>query len=118
MTTSAWRGARSCGGAVAFAVVAACASHAPSGSGSVPYLDDASFRRAELEGASLVNPANGYSTLRLDHYATGTAGDWDALPEWNPAVDPIEARELDAAGGASVTSFAATPEALLRFRSR
>ena len=47
----------------------------------------AGFRRAELV-ASLVNPANGYSTLRLAHYATADAADWDQLPEWNPAASP------------------------------
>src|SRR4051812_8665233 len=50
------------------------------------YLRDASFRRARLE-ASLVNPANRYSRLRLDRYATGASGGWDELPAWNPAVE-------------------------------
>ena len=36
------------------------------------YLDDPAFARAELT-ASLVNPENGYSRLRLAHYATGDA---------------------------------------------
>jgi cytochrome c5 len=76
----------------------------------LPYLDDAAYRRAELE-ASLVNPANAYSALRLSHYATGASSDWDALPEWNPAVEPIAATELDAPGGASV-AFASSPRAL------
>jgi hypothetical protein len=58
----------------------------------VPYLDDASFRRSELE-ASLVNPANGYSRLRLAHYESGDTSDWALLPEWNPPVDPIAATE-------------------------
>ena len=71
----------------------------------VPYLDDASYRRAQLE-TSIVNPQNGYSQLRLEHYATGTTGDWDLLPEWNPATDPIAAAELDAPGGATTTAFA------------
>jgi mono/diheme cytochrome c family protein len=44
---------------------------------------DAGARREALV-ASLVNPSNGYSTLRLAHYATGRDGDWDRLPEWNP----------------------------------
>ena len=56
------------------------------------YLVDATFRRARLV-ASLVNPANEYSKLRLLHYATGAArdgaGDWDHLPVWNPAVAPV-----------------------------
>jgi mono/diheme cytochrome c family protein len=49
------------------------------------YLDDAPFRRASLV-ASLVNPDNDYSRLRLAHYATGAAGDWDALAIFNPPV--------------------------------
>ena len=44
---------------------------------------DARARREALV-ASLVNPSNGYSALRLAHYATGGDGDWDRLPEWNP----------------------------------
>ena len=68
------------------------------------YLDDAAFRRSELS-QSLVNPGNTYSQLRLAHYATGDDNDWDRLSEWNPPVDPVEAGELDAPGGASTTSF-------------
>ena len=56
---------------------------------------DARARRDTLV-ASLVNPSNGYSGLRLAHYATGRDGDWDRLPEWNPpdaaldvAADPL-----------------------------
>ena len=45
------------------------------------YLHDGAFRRAELV-ASLVNPANGYSRLRLERYGRA----WDELPEWNPRV--------------------------------
>jgi hypothetical protein len=48
-------------------LVAACGAAASSQGDAVPYLDDASFRRAELE-ASLVNPDNEYSRQRLDHY--------------------------------------------------
>jgi mono/diheme cytochrome c family protein len=64
------------------------------------FLNDPAFGRAEMI-ASLVNPDNGYSSLRLAHYATGQAGDWDRLPEWNPSAEPIAAGELDAPGGAS-----------------
>src|SRR5262245_3248320 len=49
------------------------------------YVTDAAYRRAELE-ASLVNPNNGYSKLRLERY---TESDWGALPEWNPRASPI-----------------------------
>jgi cytochrome c5 len=65
-----------------------------------PYLSDARFRRGALE-ASLENPANDYSVLRLAHYDTGTAGDWSRLPEWNPRVEPVAAAELEAPRGAS-----------------
>src|SRR5215471_12940208 len=64
------------------------------------YLDDPAFARAELV-ASLVNASNGYSAVRLAHYATGTDGDWNRLPEWNPPAETILASELDAPGGAS-----------------
>jgi cytochrome c5 len=67
---------------------------------AVAYLDDAAFRRSELE-ASIVNPSNAYSRLRLAHYASGDGLDWDRLPEWNPASEPILPGELDAPGGAS-----------------
>jgi hypothetical protein len=94
--TPAARGMRNLAGLAASALAAACASHAPSPSDPVPYLDDAAYRRTELE-ASLVNRDNAYSSLRLDHYATGKAGEWDSLPEWNPDVDRILAGELEAA---------------------
>jgi len=61
------------------------------------YLDDAQFRRDTLL-ASLVNLDNGYSQLRLSHYASGEAGDWDERPTWNPpvaTVDDTAARALD-----------------------
>ena len=83
-------------------------ARAPTG---IAYLDDAQFRRAELT-ASLVNPANGYSQLRLAHYATGDAADWDLLPEWNPRVEPIAGSELDAPNGASATPVSPSAAAL------
>jgi mono/diheme cytochrome c family protein len=95
-------------------LVAACGG-ASSGTPAdpLPYLDDASFRRAELE-ASLVNPHNEYSQLRLEHYDSGGNGDWSRLPEWNPAAETIAASELDAEGGAPFTSLSpsAAPLAL------
>jgi len=78
----------------------------------VPYLVDAAFRRAELE-ASLVNRDNDYARLRLAHYASGDARDWDLLPEWNPATEPVADAELDAPNGASTSAFATTPAALV-----
>jgi mono/diheme cytochrome c family protein len=65
------------------ALAVALAGCAASGDDATRYLDDARFRRDTLV-ASLVNPANGYSRLRLEHYATGSAGDWDARPAWDP----------------------------------
>src|SRR5205823_2444137 len=49
--------------------------------------------------------------LRIEHYATGAEGDWDRLPEWNPATEPIAASELDALGLAADVpiSSAASP---------
>lgn len=97
--------------AVVFAV--AC-GQAPSSAGpsasSVPYLDDPGYRRSEL-AASLVNPANGYSALRLAHYESGGAADWARLPEWNPAAETIAATELDSPRGASAYTLSpsATP---------
>jgi cytochrome c553 len=93
--------------AAALATFAACGGHTAPTSAGVPYLEDASFRRSELV-ASLVNPQNGYSQLRLAHYASGDAQDWDALPEWNPPVDVVAAAELDAPGGVSETAMSAT----------
>jgi hypothetical protein len=77
---------------------------------TVPYLSDESFRRAEML-ASLVDPSNGYAKQREEHYATGRAGDWDRLDEWNPATEPVSVSELDSPGGAlpSVLSSGAQP---------
>jgi mono/diheme cytochrome c family protein len=73
--------------ALLLAIAAGCA---PDDGVALRYLDDARFRRATLV-ASLVNPANGYSRLRLGAYATGQPGDWDALPAWNPLTVQIDA---------------------------
>jgi mono/diheme cytochrome c family protein len=88
-------------GASLLAIDLAACSSAPPGPGGVPYLDDVSYRRAELT-ASLVNPSNGYSQQRLAHYATNDQNDWDRLPEWNPVVEAIATGELDAPGGAKL----------------
>jgi cytochrome c5 len=72
--------------------------------GPLDYLSDAAYRRGALV-ASLVNPHNDYSSLRLAHYATGDASDWERLPEWNPPAETIAASELDAPGGAVMTSL-------------
>ena len=89
-------------------LAAACGSHGaapgvPANDG-VLYLEAAGFRRSELE-ASLVNPSNGYSQLRLEHYDSGEAGDWSALPEYNPPVDVLAATELDGPGGVNVSTL-------------
>jgi cytochrome c5 len=91
-------------------LIACCAAGQSTTADAARYLDDAAFRREALE-ASLVNPDNGYSRLRLDHYATGAAGDWDRLPEWNPASEPIAASELDESSPAAdrAVSSAASP---------
>lgn len=83
--------------AVAPLVVGACASASPAPA-SPSYLTSGAFRRAEME-ASLVNPSNGYSQLRLAHYAVEGALGWDALPVHNPRTVPIALRELDTPGG-------------------
>ena len=88
-------------------LVGVACGQAPQPAPSVPYLVDSGFRRAELV-ASLVNPANGYSALRLAHYESGDGADWAALPEWNPAVERIEANELDAPAGASADVMSAS----------
>ncbi|HEX7663867.1 MAG TPA: hypothetical protein VF407_05130, partial [Polyangiaceae bacterium] len=74
-------------GLIVALALAACSSSAPTTTGN-PYLDDASFRRRELE-ASLVNPSNGYGALRLAHYDSGADGDWSRLPRSNPNVAPL-----------------------------
>ena len=97
--------------AVILAAGASCSSSQTSQPDFQRYLDDASFRRSELL-ASLVNPGNGYSQLRIAHYASGDANDWDLLPEWNPPVERIVATELDSPAGASTTAFSGVPASL------
>jgi mono/diheme cytochrome c family protein len=77
------------------------------------YLTGGPAARQALE-ASVVNPGNAYSTLRLSRYQTGDAGDWARLPAFNPPTEPIAASELDQPAGASPTalSAAAAPLAL------
>ncbi len=74
-------------------------TEAPQASGDLlesgPLLvDDAEFRREILE-ASLVNPENGYSQLRLANYGLGDVG-WDALPVRNFAVRPMTMGDVGA----------------------
>jgi mono/diheme cytochrome c family protein len=72
---------------------------APSPSIASLYLSSAASRRAALV-ASLVNPNNTYSALRLAYYDTGTEGDWSRLPESNPRTVPLDPNDLDLPGGA------------------
>jgi hypothetical protein len=67
----------------------------PTDDAQVSYLRDVASRRAALV-ASLVDPGNGYSSLRLGHYASGTAGDWERLDAWNPRVAVVGVDALDA----------------------
>ena len=53
------------------------------------YVNSAAARRAALE-AALVNPANGYSEVRLAQY---TEQAWGALPLWNPPARPMAVGE-------------------------
>lgn len=53
------------------------------------FLTDTPARRAALE-ASLTNPANMYSRIRLAAYGQGDRG-WDRLPVWNPRSLPVTA---------------------------
>ena len=62
------------------ALVAGCSTEP---AGDTRYLEDRGFRREALV-ASLVEPSNDYSQLRLARY--GVDNEWDALPEWNPPV--------------------------------
>jgi mono/diheme cytochrome c family protein len=66
------------------------------------YVEDPAFRRAELE-ASLVNPNNDYSKLRLERYSEDK---WGALPEWNPLARTIDVGDTTAPPDALGPSFA------------
>src|SRR5205814_1995227 len=82
-----------CAAPIGIALIAIAGCAAPDE--GARYLGDRGFRRERLV-ASLVAPENGYSRARLERYATGGEGDWEALPEWNPRV----------AGGAVVAGLA------------
>ncbi|MCU0673692.1 MAG: hypothetical protein MUE69_12950 [Myxococcota bacterium] len=58
------------------------------------YVSDVDARREAME-ASLTNPENLYAQARLGAYATGEGG-WDALPEWNPRVEPLTDAHVEA----------------------
>lgn len=58
------------------------------------YVSDVDARREAME-ASLTNRENLYAQARLGAYATGEGG-WDALPEWNPRVEPLTDSHVEA----------------------
>ncbi len=98
-------------GALALAV--ACTTQptpsVPTGGDATPearYLADAKARRRALED-ELVNPANGYSQLRLAHYASGKADDWDALPVYNPPAAPLTTGDGEALAPLAIDAKAA-----------
>jgi len=72
------------------------------------YLHDPAFRRAELD-ASLVNPANDYSRVRLERYGRA----WDALPAWNPRIARMDTPEPRTALVISDAARAGDRDALL-----
>lgn len=75
-------------------LVAACSSTPPTPDDpGRRYLDDATFRGGELR-ASLVDPDDGYSRLRLEKYGAA----WEALPVWNPRVEPVLEADLGSVG--------------------
>lgn len=80
----------------------ACGS-AGAGGAERAYLDDPTYRRSELE-ASLVNPSNLYSKLRLERYASGGRRDWELLPEWNPRAAPFQLGGAPSAVGGSAVA--------------
>lgn len=94
-------------------LLAACRGSAGTGDPAAAYLAGGAMARQALE-ASVVNPRNAYSALRLARYQSGTAGDWARLPVFNPPAEAIAAGELDQPAGASTTalSAAAAPLAL------
>ncbi len=84
-------------------LLAGCNGGRPSPAG---YLAGGAGARRAME-AALVDRTNAYSALRLARYASGNGADWERLPEWNPAVEPIAASELDGPRGASGSAFRA-----------
>jgi hypothetical protein len=89
----------------------ACGADAPPAAAEVAYLRDAPSRRQALV-ASLVNPDNGYSSLRLARYATGATDDWERLDAWNPRVAAVEVNALDAPASTAPLDLPADARAL------
>ena len=75
------------------------------------YLTQGPAARRALE-ASVVDPTNAYSALRLARYQSGGPGDWARLPVFNPPTEPIAAAELDRPSGASPTALSGAAASL------
>jgi len=87
-------------------LLAACRGSTRPADPAAAYLAGGVAARRALE-ASVVNPKNAYSALRLARYQSGSAGDWARLPVFNPPAEPIAAGELDQPAGASATALSA-----------
>ena len=66
--------------------------------------------------ASLVNPLNDYSQLRLAHYSV--AGGWDDLVEWNPPVTALGTDEVASALDLGAAGLVDDPAALVALGER
>jgi mono/diheme cytochrome c family protein len=66
--------------------------------------------------ASLVNPLNDYSQLRLARYSV--AGGWDDLVEWNPPVTALGTDEVTSALDLDATGLVDDPAALVALGER
>ncbi|MET0792424.1 MAG: hypothetical protein ABW061_12965 [Polyangiaceae bacterium] len=100
-------GRRWFGCALAYAALSVSGCSAPGEAGSLTdvelgkhYDDSEAFRRAALV-ASLENPDNGYSRLRLERYRPEQ---WEALPIWAPGIRVVS--EADIAAAKPVAGFA------------
>ena len=87
----AWRAALAT--TVAAAACGAPASAPPSAVEITAYLDSRAARRSALE-ASLADVENDYANLRRARYAIADGAAWEALPAWNPPVQPIDVADL------------------------
>ncbi|MCB9621417.1 MAG: hypothetical protein H6724_18405 [Sandaracinus sp.] len=92
---------------VALVLLAACSTHEPPPweayepwsdawvlAHAETYVGDREARRDAME-ASLTNPENLYGQARLGAYGLREGG-WDALPEWQPRVEPLTDAHVDA----------------------
>jgi mono/diheme cytochrome c family protein len=108
-------------GALAFASIA-CTAPSDRAPDEDSYLGSARYRRRSLE-ASLVTRENDYARIRLTHYASGDAADWEHLSEWNPRTEPVTladvgtdvTRRLGPAASALSIDDASGEEAFFRY---